>query len=174
MSTQSAAVEAESGRTSDAAGVITISHRRAGELRVAEKDALRFEGIPGFPEARRWALLAHDTPSLYSWLVSLDDATLALPVLDPRPAFPGYAPKLSRGVLEALGDPVPETVVVLAIANLSKQPPVVNLAAPLLVNPENRRGLQAILEEDQPVAAQLPDDAGCGVPTPQIESNPQR
>ncbi|MEM7409213.1 MAG: flagellar assembly protein FliW [Myxococcota bacterium] len=172
--TPSAPAHLEGSESAEPAECISIAHRRAGDLRVAKRDVLCFDGIPGFPEARRWALVAHDVPSVFSWLVSLDDPNLALPVVDARALFSGYAPKLSRSVLDAVGAGDAEEVVVLAIANLRHQPAVVNLSAPLLVHAGTRRGVQAILEEELPVAAPVPDGAPSPGDAAQIESKPQR
>ena len=49
-------------------GTIAVEHRRFGRLEVSERDVLQFDALPGFPSARRFALLAHvceralDTP----------------------------------------------------------------------------------------------------------------
>ena len=56
---------------------VVIDHRRFGRLEIPESDVLRFDGLPGFPEAERFALLAHDRHAAFAWLVCLDDPELA-------------------------------------------------------------------------------------------------
>ncbi len=156
---------------------IDITHQRVGTFRMREDDVIHFEGLPGFSHARRFALLHHDAPSRFSWLACLDDLALAFPVADPRDFFASYDPAVPQRALDAVGARERSDIVVLAIANLRRDPPRLNLAAPIVLHPGLRRGIQAILEDEPrstaepipvaPAAASSPSAAA------QIESKPQ-
>lgn len=158
-------------------GWIEIAHSRVGSIRLPESAVIRFAGLPGFPEARRFALVHHDEDSPFSWLACLDDPELAFVVTDPRLFFPGYAPAIPPRDLEAIGAEAPGQVELLAIANLRGERPRLNLAAPLVVNAESRCAAQAVLDDDAlsishaiPAAAPVP----AGASEAQMESKPQR
>ncbi|MGI9591019.1 MAG: flagellar assembly protein FliW [Myxococcota bacterium] len=142
---------------------VEVAHRRVGDIRLPESAVIRFAGLPGFPEARRFALFQHDQDSPFSWLACLDDPDLAFVVTDPRLFFPDYAPGIPSRALEALG--ADGACELLSIANLRGERPCLNLAAPLVVDATSRRGVQVVLEEKQHAIAQaLPEDAAKQAP----------
>ena len=153
-------------------GWIEVQHMRVGAFRVREGDLLRFPGLPGFPDACRFALLRHDergpSEQPFSWLACVDDDELAFAVTDPRAFAPDYDPDLPPGVLAELDAAERESLTILTIANLATEPPRLNLAAPLVLNLDNRRGAQVILENAFQPASEEASSAT------QIESNPQR
>ena len=89
-------------------GTVRIEHRRFGSLEVPERDVLAFEPLPGFPGARRFALMAHDREGVFAWLVSLDHPDLAFVITDPRTLRPDYAPQLPAHDVQSLGAAAPE------------------------------------------------------------------
>lgn len=146
---------------------IEIAHRRVGAIRLPESAVMRFAGLPGFPHARRFALFQHDQDSPFSWLACLDDPELAFVVTDPRLFFPDYAPGIPTRSLEALGSDATGPFDLLAIANLSGSAPCLNLAAPLVVDAETRRGVQVVLDDERHAISQaLPASAAKAAPTP--------
>ncbi|MCP5055592.1 MAG: flagellar assembly protein FliW [bacterium] len=158
---------------------VTMDHQRFGRLEIPADQVLAFDGLPGFADVRRFALLRHDRDSAFLWLVSLDRADLAFVVTDPRQFFPEYAPDLSRSQLESIDAKTTEGIELYAIATVREAATTLNLAAPLLVNSQARRGAQVILErshhatrEPLPIPS-VPGDSAAPEAT-QIESNPQR
>ena len=146
---------------------IELAHRRVGEIRLPESAVIRFTGLPGFPEARRFALFQHDQDSPFSWLACLDDPELAFVVTDPRLFFPDYAPGIPSRALEALGAEATGPFELLAIANLRGERPCLNLAAPLVVDATSRRGVQVVLDDDRYAIAQArPEGATSQAPAP--------
>ena len=155
-----------------------LDHRRFGRLEIPETDVLHFEGLPGFPDTRHFALVAHDREGIFAWLVSLDDPTLAFVVSDPWQFYPDYEPSLPGTLLAQIGAKTREDVEVLVMVTVREGRPTLNLAAPLVLCAPARRGAQWILDDARLSARQpLPDlHAPASGPdaSGQIESKPQR
>jgi flagellar assembly factor FliW len=94
-----------------------------------------------------------------SGLYTMRDAEgvgLRLFLVDPQFFVPAYLPRLPAEELARLGAESAEDVHVYVVATLADQAPVVNLLAPILVNPATGSATQVILEGgDWPLAAQL-------------------
>src|SRR5207253_2464734 len=107
-------------------------------------------GLPGFPEARRFALVqvddaAQDTP--FFVLRSLEDAELELVVVPPAGFFPDYAPEVDADTVDRPGIPSGENVLALVIATLgaNRAGAPANLLAPLVINRHTLDAVQTVL-----------------------------
>ncbi len=120
----------------------------------------------------------HDRPSWFAWLVCLEMSELAFAVTDPLVFYPDYAPKAHLSDLRAVEASGEDDLEILVITNLTGKGSFLNLAAPLLVNPNRRRVVQAILADGAwPLWAPLdptPQPIGPSRGAAQIESNPHR
>jgi len=137
---------------------VVVEHR-LGRIEVEEADVLHFEsGLPGFPRACRFAVLPYDGLGPLFWLVCLDDAQLAFVVVDPRLLFPDYSPQIEAHHLHEVAAETLGQAEILAMATIRDKEVTVNLAAPLLMNLEARRGVQVILEPGEyPLRQPLPE-----------------
>jgi flagellar assembly factor FliW len=133
---------------------LTIDSSRFGTIEIPAEDVIEFpSGLIGLG-GRRYAIVATDD-SAFSWLHSLDDPTLALPVTNPWHFFADYMVDLSDDaaapIAAAPGD-VEVYVTVRAGAELSDF--YANLRAPILI--ASGQGHQVINESaDAPVRAPL-------------------
>ncbi|MEJ5377188.1 MAG: flagellar assembly protein FliW [bacterium] len=121
---------------------------RFGTIEVDEAKAVCFqEGLPGFPEARRFVLLQHSPESPFHWLQSMDDPALAFVVMDPLLLDENYLNAIPKESLAELNLEEAQGAAVLVIVNIQRanQSITANLMAPLVINPENRMGKQVIL-----------------------------
>lgn len=114
---------------------LTIDSSRFGTLRIDEADVIEFPlGLIGL-EGSRYTLLDRNPGSGFRWLHSLDDPTLALPVLDPRLFFPDFEVQVSAEERERIG--VPEDVEAQVYVTVRATPDpadmLVNLRAPLVL-----------------------------------------
>ncbi len=126
-----------------------IRTRHWGVVDVAEDRVVHFpEGIPGFPNSRRFALLG-EPGGLFLWLQSVDEPEVALPVADPFSLFGGYEVPLDQEDVEALSVASPQEVAVLVVVTVRSDPleATANLAAPILVNTTRRLGRQKVLAD---------------------------
>jgi flagellar assembly factor FliW len=134
---------------------ITIDSSRFGTIEVPAERVIEFpHGLIGLG-GRRYAIVPQGDEGAFSWLHSLDDPTLALPVANPWRFFSDYAVELadeqSAGITADPGD-VEVWVTVRAGSQLSDF--YANLRAPILV--AEGEGHQVINEAaDAPVRAPL-------------------
>lgn len=126
-----------------------------GEIEVDESRFLQFEdGILGFPELKRFMLI-HDEESsgknLISWMQSIDEPGFAMPVIDPLRVCPEYNPEVEDELLKPLGDINGDEILVLTTVTVPEEIEKMtsNLKAPFIINTENLKACQIILEDDQ-------------------------
>ncbi|RIX30271.1 flagellar assembly protein FliW [Amnibacterium setariae] len=114
---------------------------------------------PGFAPLTDFDLAAVDgAPGLYT-LRDTAGADLRLFLLDPTFYVPEYLPAIADEDLAALGASSPAEVDVYVVANIADGTPVVNLLAPIVVNPVAGSATQLILDQDWPLQAELTSEA---------------
>lgn len=119
----------------------------ASETEVVE---LRFDaGLPGFPDANRFALLewAEGGPGTpFKVLHSLEE-TVEFLVVPPAVFFPDYMFELDDETVERLGIEKVEDVLVLCIVTVPDKvdDATINLQCPVVVNTANCHGAQVVL-----------------------------
>lgn len=135
-----------------------VDTRYFGTIDLDEKKMITFEqGIMGFEDHKRWALLydiEKEDDSAISWLQSLDDAGLALPVINPFCVMEQYNPTVEDELLKGLGEFKDEDLLVLLALTVPEDVEKItaNMKAPFLINPDTARGIQVIVEnQDYPV-----------------------
>ncbi|HEY8493207.1 MAG TPA: flagellar assembly protein FliW [Myxococcota bacterium] len=146
---------------------VRIRSARFGEIEAQAAELIEFPGLPGFPAARRFLVRRHDQGDGLGWLLCADDPELAFVVASPWTFVPDYAPEVAPRWLRALGAERAEELEWLALATVDETGVALNLAAPLLIHPRTRRGMQVILDGDYPLRERV-------LPPPQIESKPQK
>ena len=145
---------------------LTIQSTRFGEVEVEPDAVLSFpRGLIGLGGSR-YALLTTDPESPFSWLHSIEDPDLALPVTRPWEFFADYEVVVSDEEARALGlgdDAAPADVWVTVRAAQSLEDFTVNLRAPIVVTSA----------ADGPAAFQVINDApGLEVRTPLFGAAP--
>ncbi|GAA2751296.1 flagellar assembly protein FliW [Amnibacterium kyonggiense] len=110
---------------------------------------------PGFAPLTDFDLAAVEgAPGLYT-LRDTAGAGLRLFLIDPTFYVPEYLPSIDDADLAALQLSTPAEADVYVVANIVDGAPVVNLLAPIVVNPVARTATQLILEDDWPLQAEL-------------------
>ncbi|MDO5154415.1 MAG: flagellar assembly protein FliW [Eubacteriales bacterium] len=131
-----------------------------GEVELDDNKVLEFpNGIIGFEDFKRYAIMfdedkAEDGEARISWLQSLDEPALALPVVDPLAIVPEYAPMIEDELLKPLGDPADKDLVFLLAMTVPSDMTKVtaNMKAPFIINVNARKGAQIIVDNaDYPV-----------------------
>jgi flagellar assembly factor FliW len=135
---------------------VRFTTTRFGEIEAGADELVHFPGLPGFPEARRFVVRRHDRSSCFGWLLCADDPDLSFVVASPWHFVRDYDPSLDPRWLRALGADSADELEVLALATVTPDGVTLNLAAPILVHPGTRRGMQAILDRgDLPTRARV-------------------
>jgi flagellar assembly factor FliW len=137
---------AEPARKALTAGeTVPLRSKRFGDFDIPADRVLEFpEGLIGFPEARRFALLESSKPgSPFRCLVSLDIPDLGFVVCEPAVLWPGYGDDLPKPSAWGATE-----VAVMAIVTVPKnaQEMTANLMAPILVDCRSRTGCQLVLD----------------------------
>lgn len=121
---------------------------RFGDLEVPDDRLLSFpQGLPGFPDARRFALVDGRDTGVFYWLQSVDDAALAFLCAVPWAFFPDYALDLSDDEEAALELASADQAMVLSILTVHREEQRItaNLLGPVVVNQVTRTGRQVVL-----------------------------
>jgi flagellar assembly factor FliW len=135
-----------------------VATTRFGTVAVNEDQALFFpEGLPGFEACTQWVLL-HDeqAPDLH-WLQAVEDPDAALLLGDPDQLFSDYHVELMASDLRELGldEEGDDVVMRVTLRRDDDDRFVANLQAPILINVENRRGTQVLLDDHRYPSARV-------------------
>jgi flagellar assembly factor FliW len=134
---------------------VTIDSSRFGTLEIPADEVIEFPtGLIGLGGSR-YTLVSAGDDSAFSWLHSIDDPSLALPVANPWHFFGDYAVELSDKDSEPItADPADVAVWVTVRAGAELADFHANLRAPILI--ADGKGHQVINESaDAPVRAPL-------------------
>lgn len=129
-----------------------VMTKHFGEIDLDENKILYFEnGILGFEECKRYTIL-YDVedgkrPNI-SWLQSLEEPALAIPVMNPLLLREDYNPTIEDALLNSLGKLTEDNFVIFVSITV---PPVVenmtaNLKAPFVINSDTKKGAQIVVE----------------------------
>jgi len=128
-----------------------IESAKLGPIAIDSERLITFpEGIPGFPEVKRYALVENDKGHPFFWLQAVEDPDLAFVVTDPLIFKPDYRPALSPEELKELEIEQLDSVVVLTILTIPHDDPLkitANLLGPLIINTTTRKGKQFVLSD---------------------------
>lgn len=125
-----------------------------GEVELDDDKILEFpNGIIGFEDYKKFAILYDEddkSENRISWLQSLDEQGLALPVIDPLVIAPEYAPVIEDELLGPLDDPSEEDLLFLLAMTIPSDMTKVtaNMKAPFIINAATRKGVQLVVENE--------------------------
>ena len=112
-----------------------------------ELPELVFErGIPGFRDARRFALVRVDEGP-FGILRCLDHPGVEFVVVPPLFFFADYQPEIDDDSAKELGITDPDGALLLVVVTVAEDiaRSTANLLGPIVINPDTRRGAQVIL-----------------------------
>lgn len=129
-----------------------------GEVELADEKVLHFpSGLIGFENYTKFAIMYDEEDkgkTRISWLQSLEEPLLALPVIDPLAIVDDYVPVIEDELLAPLGNPADEDLLFLLAMTVPSDMTKVtaNMKAPIIINAATKKGVQLIVEnEDYPV-----------------------
>lgn len=129
-----------------------------GEVEIDDSKILEFpNGIIGFESFNKFAIIYDieaEGDNKISWLQSLEEPALALPVVDPLAIVSEYSPMIEDELLKPLGNPADEDLLCLLVMTVPNDMTKVtaNLKAPVIINSKTNKGVQLIVDNaDYPV-----------------------
>lgn len=124
-------------------GDVTRVETAFGTYDVAPADIVSFPaGLPGFEECRRFVVLSSKELEPFKLLQSVEGPTASFLAVDPRRAFPEYRCLLSDVDRTRLGVSEDADLVWLAVVTVQADETIVNLRAPVVINPSRMVGYQ--------------------------------
>lgn len=129
-----------------------VDTTRFGELEVNKKDIITFaEGLLGFEQLKKFFIVDPGDQTLILWLQSIDDASTAFPIIEPKIFMPDYSIKLlpaelSSLKLEGLSEASVYTVLTIpqTVTDMSA-----NLKAPIIINNQTKNARQIVLQDSK-------------------------
>ncbi|MEW6198214.1 MAG: flagellar assembly protein FliW [Planctomycetota bacterium] len=125
-----------------------IQTTRFGPLDVDETKIMTFkDGLLGFPNHQRFALIQTAPDPAFYWMQSVDDPDLAFVVCDPLTFVPGYQVPVRQDDVDALELRDLEDCQVLVIVNKVNGDLTANLLGPIVVGAHSLRAKQMVLSD---------------------------
>ena len=127
-----------------------IRTTRFGEVEVEDGHIVTMpEGVIGFSEYRKYALLDHSPESPFKWFQSVEIPDLAFAVIDPFPFVPDYKVDLRKSDLAFLDAEDSSHTLILVFVSIKRETSSVtaNLLGPLVINLRNFKGKQVVLSD---------------------------
>ena len=135
-----------------------------GTIEIEDEKIVTMEkGMIGFPELKHFALIfdeeKEEKDRTIMWFQSMDDGDIAFPVMDPHIVKEDYSPNVNEEIVAPLGELTPENTYVLVTVTVPKvvEDFSVNLKAPIVINMDNCKAVQLIVEDDYPVKYKVYD-----------------
>lgn len=129
-----------------------------GDVEINPTQIIKFaHGLPGFEDEKEFIQLPLSEESAYQVLQSVKTAGLAFIITSPYAIIADYNFDLEDSVIQALDIKSVEEVAVFVIVSLKDtlENSTVNMKAPIVLNIENQKAKQIILEEDFAIRHQL-------------------
>jgi flagellar assembly factor FliW len=125
-----------------------IETTRFGPVEIDETRVMTFaDGLLGFPDHQRYALIQTSPDPVFYWLQSLDDPELAFVVCDPLVFIPDYQVPVRAEDLAALELQDLNDCQVLVIVNRIEGELTGNLLGPLVIGSHSLRGRQLVVAD---------------------------
>ena len=125
-----------------------IDSDQLGEMDVDETAVVEFPGgLIGFPDHRRYAMVAADDGGLYTWLQSVDEPSLAFLAVVPAPFFPDFAPTIRDEDCMVIGLDDPDDAQLLCLVTVTDVAVTANLLGPIVLNVRTRLARQVVLND---------------------------
>ncbi len=131
--------------------MMNIKTKNFGLVSYNEEDVLHFDdGIPGFEGLKSFILLSVDEYTPFKWLQSLDDTNIAFVIIDPKAIVKDYKVELDEETVKLLDIKDLNHILVFAIVVIPDEieKMTANLKAPIIINAENNKGMQILLDND--------------------------
>jgi len=134
------------------ANIITVKNLQLGTVSIdTDKIATFPEGLIGFEELTRFAIIDLEEYEPFQWLLSLDDPEIIFPIISPILVVENYNPVISRAEAYRLGEFEDEDLLLYAIVTIRPELGKVtaNLKGPIIINQKLKMGQQIVLTDEK-------------------------
>ena len=131
--------------------LVTVESTRFGTFQVPEDIVLEFpQGMIGFPQHQRYAIVKQRPDSVFLWLHSLTDPSLAFPIVLPWAFYWDYEVKLSDDDLASVQVENASQISIFCVVNVGSdvRNGSINLFSPIVINNDVRVAKQVINTAD--------------------------
>ena len=128
-----------------------VATKAYGLIDVNEGQRISFpQGLLGFESLKEFVLLDAERQPFY-WLQSMDVEQVAFVLINPFLFRPDYEMNIDNEELLPIGITDPEKALIFSIVTILSDgsPMTANLQGPLVINRDNRVGIQAILTDSR-------------------------
>lgn len=126
-----------------------LNTRNFGEIKVDDDKVIHFEeGLPGF-EHLHYFVFVDSEEGVFNYLQAVEDPDICFIITNPYTFVESYEPSIQENYFEKLGGGATEHFVLFTIVCLRRpiETSTINLAAPVLIQTEHKKGIQVILED---------------------------
>lgn len=123
-----------------------------GTIDIEEEKIIEFPmGIIGFENLKKFALIYdsdREERSKISWLQSMEEPLMVLPVINPIDIIEEYSPIIEDELTKCIGDPADADILIFVTMSIPSDitKMTANLKAPIIINTVNRKAMQVIVE----------------------------
>ena len=131
---------------------ITISNSQFGTINVDPEKVIDFpQGILGFEDLKKYALLVFEEYEPLQFLISIDDPEVTFPVISPLLVMEKYIPNITKDEIALLGDFADEDLIMYAIVTIKadSNQATANLKGPIIINQKEKLAQQIIIDSDE-------------------------
>ncbi len=134
---------------------MVIKTRCFGEVNIGDEKIITFDnGLFGFEDYKKFTILYNsetETEKRISWLQSVEEPALAFPMISPLVVDETYNPSVQDEVLASLEELTEENIAMFLIitvpSDITKMS--ANLKAPIIINSDNRKGVQVVADNQE-------------------------
>lgn len=127
---------------------LTVDSDQLGAVQVDETSIIEFrDGIIGFPGFHRFAMIGADDAGYYTWLQSVDEASLSFLAVVPAPFFPDFAPTIHDEDCDPIELVDPDDAQLLCLVTVADEAVTANLLGPIVLNVRTRLARQVVLTD---------------------------
>lgn len=130
-----------------------INTTNFGKIEIDDNKIINFtETILGFEEYSRFTIIDNLEDDIFYWLQSVDEPNLSFIMINPSEFINEYNISFSQKIQQRLGLKKDSDMVIYTIVVIEQLTGNIrtNLKAPIIINAENNKAGQVILDEDYP------------------------
>ncbi len=131
---------------------MNVKTTRFGELKVNQEDVISLkDGMLGFENLKKFLIVDPDDGTLVLWFQSLENSSVAFPIIEPKIFKPDYIAKLlpadlSSVELESLNNAKIYSILTIP-SDITKMN--ANLKAPIVINSDKKIAKQIVLQDSK-------------------------